>query len=146
MKKLMLLCSAGLLLGGCGGEKSEYERYYEADYQPDTTVVARTSEPATPKPAAEPEVVSEFAEGAKLIAASDCKSCHQEEIRVVGPAYVDVAEKYEFTEENVDYLAGKIIQGGSGVWGQVAMIPHPDLSEEDAKEMARYVLSLGKEE
>jgi len=145
MKKLMLLCSAGLLLAGCGGDKSEYERYYEDDYQPDTTVVARANKPAENKPT-EPEVVSEFAEGAKLIAASDCKSCHQEEIRVVGPAYVDVAEKYEPTDKNVDYLAQKIIKGGSGVWGEVAMIPHPDLKEEDAKEMARYVLSLGKEE
>lgn len=143
MKKLLLLFSAGILLAGCGGEQSEYERYYADDYQPDTTATnnraARQAQPA------EPEVVSEFANGAKLIAASDCKSCHQDKVRVVGPAYVDVAEKYEFTDNNVDYLATKIIEGGSGVWGEIPMIAHPDINQEDAREMARYVLSLREE-
>ena len=33
MKNLLFLFGAGLLLAGCGGEKSEYESAYEKDRQ-----------------------------------------------------------------------------------------------------------------
>ena len=39
-------------------------------------------------------------------------------------------------------LAGKIIKGGTGVWGQVPMLPHDGLPQEDAEAMVKYVLSL----
>jgi cytochrome c len=66
------------------------------------------------------------------------------ERKIVGPSYADVAAKYESTEENVAMLAKKVIEGGVGVWGEVPMPPHPALSEEDAKDMVRYVLLLKK--
>jgi cytochrome c len=80
--------------------------------------------------------------GKQLIAKSDCLGCHNETQKVVGPAYVDVAEKY--TESDLDYLSGKIINGGSGVWGEVPMTAHPSLSKDDATQMASYILSLKK--
>jgi cytochrome c len=82
------------------------------------------------------------AAGKQLIAKADCLGCHNETQKIVGPAYVAVAEKY--TQSDLDYLAGKIIKGGSGVWGQVPMSPHPTLSKEDATQMAQYILSLKK--
>lgn len=54
-------------------------------------------------------------------------------------------QKYEFNQANVDLLAKKIISGGSGVWGEIPMTPHPGVTEEDAKKMAMYVLSLDGE-
>jgi cytochrome c len=45
----------------------------------------------------------------------------------------------------VKMLAEKIIKGGQGVWGQIPMTPHPDVKQEDAEKMARYVLSLDGE-
>lgn len=84
--------------------------------------------------------------GAALIERSDCKSCHNAEVKTVGPAYVSVARKYSDSEESVDMLAGKVIKGGSGVWGEAVMTPHPNLDEEDAKEMVRYILSLDDDE
>jgi cytochrome c len=41
-------------------------------------------------------------------------------------------------------LASKIIKGGSGVWGAIPMTPHPQISEDDAKQMVKYVLLLKK--
>ncbi|RNI31651.1 c-type cytochrome [Rufibacter latericius] len=82
--------------------------------------------------------------GAKLIAQSDCTGCHKIDQKLVGPAYEAVAEKYENNDKDTDYLAGKIIQGGKGVWGEIPMTPHPNLSQEDAKQMAQYILSLKK--
>ncbi|WP_285010682.1 c-type cytochrome [Pedobacter faecalis] len=89
-----------------------------------------------------PEKPKKDMPGKGLIAKSDCLACHHETKKLVGPAYVNVAKRYPNTDENVNMLAGKIIEGGSGVWGAVPMSPHPDLSKEDAKEMAKYILSL----
>ncbi len=83
-----------------------------------------------------------FDKGKKLIETSDCLACHKVEDKLVGPSYKEVADKYEMNDKNVTYLAQKIVKGGSGVWGQIPMSPHPDLSEGDAKEMAKYILSL----
>jgi cytochrome c len=99
------------------------------------------------EPAAEPTAVvgDAIKEGEQLVAQSDCKTCHHSTNKIIGPAHTDVAKKYEFTAANVDLLADRIIKGGSGVWGEMPMNPHPDLSVEDAKKMARYVLSLDGE-
>ena len=81
-------------------------------------------------------------EGEALVAANDCKTCHHPTNRIIGPAHLDVAKKYETTQANVEMLAQRIIKGGSGVWGEQPMNPHTDLSQDDAEKMARYVLSL----
>lgn len=85
---------------------------------------------------------NKFEKGSELIAKSDCLTCHKVKEKLVGPAYAAVAEKYPLTNENINYLSEKIIKGGSGVWGQIAMTPHPAISKADASEMVRYILSL----
>ena len=107
---------------------------------PATTEPAKT---AAAKPAA-PAAKKEPMAGEALIKGSDCLACHNVTKKIVGPAYVNVAAKYAATAENIDYLAGKIIEGGSGVWGAIPMSPHPAISKDDAKEMAKYILSLKK--
>jgi cytochrome c len=87
----------------------------------------------------------ELAQGAALIDGSDCKTCHNEKVKTVGPAYVDVAKKYAFTEANVSMLVSKVIKGGTGNWGTVPMTAHPDLTEEDAGKMVNYIMSLDGE-
>jgi len=84
-------------------------------------------------------------EGKALVEGADCLACHKINETMIGPAYQDVAAKYENTPENVDMLADKIINGTSGVWGNVPMAPHNGLSKENAKLMAAYVLSLKKQ-
>ena len=84
-------------------------------------------------------------EGSNLINSSDCKTCHNEGVKTIGPAYLDVAKKYPFTKENVAILVDKVIAGGKGVWGEAIMNPHPDLMKEDAEKMVGYVLSLDGE-
>lgn len=77
-----------------------------------------------------------------LIAQSDCLTCHKVDEKTTGPAYRDVANKYENNDATVELLAKKVIAGGKGNWGEIPMTPHPNLSEADAKEMVKYVLSL----
>lgn len=82
--------------------------------------------------------------GLKFINVSDCRTCHSDDAKLIGPAYKDVAAKYENTEANRKMLAEKIIKGGQGVWGDIPMAPHSDLSKEQAEAMAMYVFSLKK--
>ncbi len=86
-----------------------------------------------------------IAKGKALVDDSDCKTCHHPINKIVGPGHTEVAKKYEFTQANVTYLADKIINGGSGVWGDIPMTAHTDLSKADAEKMAMYVLSLDGE-
>jgi cytochrome c len=84
----------------------------------------------------------EYEKAVSLIATSDCLTCHKVEEKVTGPSYKDVSMKYEATDANIEMLAGKIIKGGTGVWGQVPMTPHDSISVDDAKTMVKYILAL----
>lgn len=81
-------------------------------------------------------------EGLALIEGGDCLTCHKMDVRVVGPSYQEVADKY--TEADIDMLAGKIIEGGKGNWGEIPMTPHAGMSQENAKKMVAYILTLKK--
>ncbi|MEM9341374.1 MAG: PKD domain-containing protein, partial [Bacteroidota bacterium] len=90
-------------------------------------------------------VLSKTVSGKTLMENSDCSSCHQEKQRSIGPSYVEVAQRYEGDPSASDYLVGKIINGGAGVWGEQAMAAHPQLSSSDTRKMVAYILSLSKE-
>jgi cytochrome c len=80
--------------------------------------------------------------GKSLMAASDCKACHQLDKKSVGPAFMEVSKKYQGDKNAVAKLANKVIIGGGGVWGDHAMNAHPQLSVDEATEIVKYVLSL----
>ena len=101
------------------------------------TVVKKTTVVAAKKPSA-----VDIEEGKQLLAKNDCLTCHKLDVKVVGPAYMDVAKKYPATEANYALLTKKVIAGGSGVWGTVPMSPHPSVPPADVKKMVEYVLSL----
>jgi cytochrome c551/c552 len=88
------------------------------------------------------QVYSETQAGQALMLKSDCQACHQMDKKSVGPSYKQVSAKYQKDANALSYLAAKIINGGSGVWGQVAMSAHPTISEADSKKIAQWVLSL----
>src|SRR5580700_5218894 len=75
----------------------------------------------------------------KLIQASDCSSCHAVDRQVVGPAYSDIAKRYagqaDAPAETIVKLSAKIRDGGGG------MTPHPDLSDAQRTEIAKWILS-----
>jgi len=79
-------------------------------------------------------------EGRTLIEGSDCKACHDINIKVNGPSYTDISLKYG--EKDKDYLVSKVIKGGSGVWGETMMLAHPQLKVEEVDKIVNYILSL----
>jgi cytochrome c len=136
MKKVSLLgvaLAVCMMISSCGSKKEEAKE--AEDYgTPEATEEVPQSGGA--------DVI---AQGEALMKASDCKTCHHPVNKIIGPAHTEVAKKYEFTEANVKLLADKIIKGGTGVWGQIPMTAHPDITQDDAEKMARYVLSLDGE-
>ena len=137
-----------LLLGACGGGESTAEKSNEEAPVVSTTPAESTPPViSVPKDSVQEEEIaggsSSEISGEEKIANSDCLSCHYKDRQVIGPAFLDIAAEYENNEENVAMLVDKVIKGGTGVWGEVAMPPHATLSEEDAKDMVEYILSLG---
>lgn len=104
--------------------------------------VVKESQPAAVVKAVENTDNADIKKGEMLISKSDCFACHKVQDKLLGPSYKEVANKYEKTKSNIDYLVNKVKTGGSGVWGQVPMSPHPALSDDDARAMILYVLSL----
>ena len=127
---------AGLTFSCGGGEKSA-----ETSAEASTTTETATAEVSLEDKYKDNPV---YIKGLEKVKGSDCTGCHQVERKLIGPSYADVAAKYENTEENVTMLAQKVIAGGVGVWGEIPMAAHPNLTEEDAKDMVRYVLLLRK--
>ena len=125
MKKIFLPVLVTAMLVGCGGNESK----------------SKTEEPKVVDITQNPD----YQKGLELASKSDCFTCHQIEEKLTGPSYRDVANKYAGMPDTiVTHLASKIISGGSGVWGQIQMTPHPALSQADAESIVKYVLLLKK--
>ncbi|MBL7935931.1 MAG: cytochrome C [Bacteroidia bacterium] len=77
-----------------------------------------------------------------LMEKSDCYTCHSIGTKLIGPSFNEISKKYENKKDNVNQLVDKIINGGSGVWGEVPMQAHSQLSKEDATEMVNFILSI----
>ncbi len=136
MKKTIAILSICSLIWACN---SNTESSSSADSAGDQTAMSADTSAMT----AEAPTASEgSAKGEELIAKNGCLTCHKVDSKLIGPSYQEVAAKYQATDANIDMLADKIIQGGSGNWGDIPMTPHPTVSKDDAKEMVKYVLAL----
>ncbi|MCV6637528.1 c-type cytochrome [Candidatus Albibeggiatoa sp. nov. NOAA] len=71
-----------------------------------------------------------------------CMTCHQVEMKVVGPSYKDVAAKYADDAGAMALLKEKILQGGVGTWGQIPMPANPTVTDSDADALSAWILSL----
>lgn len=69
-----------------------------------------------------------------------CLGCHALQKKVVGPAYHDVAVKYQGDPQASNKLRASIRAGGVGRWGVIPMPPFPNLSPQQLQELADFVL------
>ena len=124
MKKILLPLIASSLLMSCGSSGSK-----------------ENSETNTNDISKNPD----YQKGLALVSKADCFTCHKIDEQLTGPPYREVANKYaNMPDTIITYLAHKIMKGGSGNWGAIFMLPHPSISEEDAKAMVKYILLLKK--
>jgi cytochrome c len=124
MKKYLFIISVVAILDACGGSDSGSKKE---------------------KPVSDITENPDYKAGLALITKSDCLTCHKVDETLTGPPYREVAKKYaDMPDTIITHLAKKIISGGTGVWGEIVMLPHPAISQEDAEKMVKYILLLKK--
>jgi len=77
----------------------------------------------------------------QLATSKNCMACHAAAIKLVGPSFKAIAEKYAGQKDAVDKLAVKVIKGGSGVWGPVPMPANAQVSPDEAKKLVTWILT-----
>ena len=85
---------------------------------------------------------AESTPGLMLAQQQNCMSCHSVNRPFMGPALHDVAAKYASRTDAATYLAHKIIDGSTGVWGQVPMPANTQLTPDQAATLAGWILTL----
>jgi cytochrome c len=74
-----------------------------------------------------------------------CLGCHQIDKRRVGPAFANIADRYGGTTERdatINVLMNSIQNGGRGRWGAIPMPAQPQVTDEEARDMAAFILTL----
>ncbi len=131
MKKILFTSAVALAFIACGGSGTENKEAKKEEAKTEAAAPSISDDPV-------------YQEGLALVVKPEnlCLTCHKIDEKVTGPAYRDVANKYENTPANVKMLTEKVLKGGSGVWGEIAMVPAPNLKPEDAEKMVKYILLL----
>lgn len=79
---------------------------------------------------------------ADLAKSSGCMNCHTIDKKLVGPAFKDIAAKYKDDADAPTKLAEKVKKGSQGVWGPVPMPPNANVSDDNAKALTTWILTL----
>ncbi len=130
MRKFLFMSVAFAFLVACNSNDSTAGKTKEDSTANNTTAAANdlSSNP-------------DYQKGLEIESRSDCATCHRVEDRLQGPGYREIANKYApAADTTIKMLAGKIKNGGSGVWGEVMMTPHPMLTDAELETLVRYVL------
>ena len=85
---------------------------------------------------------SETDPGIALMKQNACFNCHAVEQPLVGPPLLKIAEKYRGVAGAENESVKRVINGSTGVWGQVGMLPHPHITEDEVHFMVRWIYSL----
>lgn len=83
------------------------------------------------------------ADGARLVQERRCYGCHELKRNLIGPSYQAIAVRHAARKDvMVEVLAEKIITGGAGNWGVIPMVPNEQVSQAEARTIARWILNL----
>jgi cytochrome c len=80
--------------------------------------------------------------GLALIRRSDCLNCHAPNRRLVGPSFVEIADKYRNDPHQLAKSATRVREGSTGVWGKIGMLPHQQHTEAEVLQMVEHVFSV----
>ena len=78
---------------------------------------------------------------AELAKAKNCLACHATANKLVGPAFKDIAGKYANQKDAEDKLSQKVMKGGAGSWGPVPMPANPQVNEDEARNLVKWILT-----
>jgi cytochrome c len=112
------------------GSSSAYEELMDAR----AFVSARWSQGAELEEVTEP--------GLAMMRQNDCFNCHSPNQKIVGPALLDIANKYRGQTGALEFSVQRVLKGSSGVWSPAPMLAHDRLSADQAQLMVRWIYNL----
>ena len=74
--------------------------------------------------------------------AKNCLTCHSVDVKIIGPAFKEVAKKYRGDKYALAKLVQKVMKGSSGTWGTVRMPANSQVNDKDAQTLVRFILAL----
>jgi cytochrome c len=81
-------------------------------------------------------------DGAALVQQRRCYGCHHATQTLIGPSYTAIAARHAAARAVMEtVLVRKIIDGGAGNWGVVPMVPNEQVSADEARVIARWILN-----
>ncbi len=69
-----------------------------------------------------------------------CLGCHNVSVKIVGPSYRAIADKYRNDPAAQAKLTEQIQKGGSGKWGPIIMPPFPQITPAETKALTEWIL------
>lgn len=78
-------------------------------------------------------------DAATLAKQKNCMACHAPTKKLIGPAFVDIANKYRGDDAARAVLVKHVRQGSVGVWGSIPMPSNP-VSEAEAQRLVGWIL------
>ncbi len=116
-------------------EISSNEVFLQVKYLPDESKVSAELNQA----------VKSDSPGLAGIKASNCLNCHAFNTKLIGPSFYEIGKRYPLTKVNLDLMVKRIREGSTGVWGNITMPTHTELTREETQEMATWILKNGTE-
>ena len=116
MKKTLFALSLAFACYACGGSAStESKPVTTNDANGNSQIGGDAAKPAAdaakPAEATTTTAAATGKDGKALIEGSDCRTCHKDDTKLIGPAYVDVAKKYAGQADAVANLSKKVMEG-----------------------------------
>jgi len=72
----------------------------------------------------------------------NCLACHSVDKKLIGPGFKEISDKYKGDASAAETLAGKVKNGGGGVWGQIPMPPNAAVPDEEIKAIVDWIMTL----
>ncbi len=103
-------------------------------------VTTNSAAPATTAP--EKMTSAATMDGPQIATKYGCLGCHNTQSKIIGPAYREIAAKYKADPDALAKIDQQIHKGGSGKWGPIIMPPFPQVTPNETKALAAWILSL----
>jgi cytochrome c len=82
----------------------------------------------------------------ELFNKNNCALCHKPDAKAMGPSLKDMAGKYKDDADGAKKIQDAIKNGSKGAWGENSMmVPQAAVSDDDAKAIAAWIMSLAGE-
>ena len=76
---------------------------------------------------------------------SNCFNCHAFNGKLIAPSFYEISKRYPQNLSTIELLAKRIQEGSTGVWGGASMPTHTEISIQDARDIANWILENGQD-